>query len=501
MKFVHTLLVAAITFSAPPSHAFWGELFGGKDDEATKQEQSSPDKAKTKTPTALGDAASESGTAGVPLATVGMADFATLWVPGGYLAGGSSKMFIGGVKFSAPGGYDHVEGFLPASYGYLVAVRQPTSSLVGADTPKEPSGLLLTQEMLAKMTPAQQLEALKLQMQMMQAQRPTANLAKPSSVANRPHTVFYKVSKTGEVLGMAAEVMVDQAASVWVTPKAIYVSVTATGDTRLIDVVGITPTGERLDGPQSVISALPGLDNSWYSYRLRMSGNTPVKDWYVTDGEGNSRVLEKGHAPSMHYLRNNVISPKHAFIDMPPITASAQTGIAMYVEFNNGRGPLGGAASGTLRTLNLGKNEYASYVGKHDVYDELLAAANRPAIFGTSAKPMYVGQAFSSSYKEPGTNIYVVNALDSVKDVYPLYQLRSRGSNILRGVLNSAAVNGDFFLDKSRDMFVITTPKTTVGIYAKLEGKGQRGFDLINKTAVDTQSIQNFVSKYAFTAN
>lgn len=488
-------LLALSCLTANPAFALFDGLFGGAED---KQQTST---GKQEIPLALGDAAAKTGPFAT-LADVGMGKFKTLWIPARYTGANKAQLFINGRRFTVPGGYDNVVGFLPAPYGYFVAVHQP----VGAVIVPQAAGQVapaLTPEQLAKMTPEQQIAALQLQLQMMQiqAQNQPKVVATPANPSGQPYVVYYKVSPAGEVLGTVAEVQAGT--KTWVTPEAIFVAQPAgerrAGDGRVsvFNVVGYTPGGERVDGPRDALSATPGPDGEWYWYGMREYGSDT--EYRKIDKTGRVENLRRGETDIRY---DAIVNSQQAFVDLPPIADTIRTKRVMYVTWDSGRGGIKGPPSGTVYVspLDVGRHKEFAWLGWHREFDSLHSMAERAGLFGTSDKPLYVGQADRSAYKEPGVNLYVLNPTSPDKDYYALYNVMGRGMNVARSIFGNNN-GGSFTLDSRNDLFVFITPTTTVGIKARAGDDGIQGFDLINRKAIAAQEVRSLVVKHGLVAN
>lgn len=496
MKFTASLLTLLALVASSPALALFDGVFGGADE---KQEASG---AKQEIPLALGDAAAKSGPFAT-LADVGMGKFKTLWIPARYTGSDKSQLFINGRRFTAPGGYDNVVGFLPASYGYFVAVNQPVGAVIvphaaGTATPA------LTPEQLAKMTPEQQIAALQLQLKMMQLQaqnQPQVVVTTPSNASGKPYVVYYKVSPAGDVIGTVAEVQAS--AKAWVTPEAIFVAqpagVRSAGDGRVtvFNVVGYTPGGERVDGPRDALSATPGPDGEWYWFSMKEYGSDT--QYRKIDRTGRVEYLMRGETDIRY---DAIVNSQQAFVDLPPIADSVRAKRVMYVTWDSGRGGIKGPPDGRVfvAPLDIGTYKDRARIGSHRELDSLYSMAERAGLFGTSDKPLYAGQADRDAYKEPGVNLYVLNPASPDKDYYALYNVMGRGMNVARTLFGNNN-GGSFTLDSRNDLFVFITPATTVGIKARAGDDGIQGFDLLNRKGVAAQEVQSFVAKHGLVAN
>lgn len=481
-------LLAASLLSTTPAHAFLDGLFGGGDDgkKQTNEEQK-------ELPPALGDAAAKSGPFAT-LAEVGLEKFKTLWIPARYTGGNKSQLYINGRKFAAPGGHDNVVGFLPAPYGYFVAVNQPVGAVIVSSAVSLGS-MALTPEQMAKMTPEQQIAALQLQLQMMQLQaqtQPRIVVAAPANRSGQSFVVYYKVSPTGETIGAVAEVQAGTKA--WVTHEAIFVAQPAGDGSRTVfNVVGYTPNGERIDGPQAALSATPGPDGEWYWYSLKSSGATRYQR---VNKSGQVKILDEGDSLFAGIRFSEIHNSQQAFVDLPPIADTIRTNRVMYTYWDSGRGaiksPPGGGLYVSPIDLPYGKKVW---LGGHKEPDALESLAERAGLFGSPEKPMYAGQASSKAYKEPGLNLYVLNPNNPDQDYYALYNVMGRGMNVARSLFGNNN-GGSFTVDASNDLFVVITPKTTLGIKTRAGDTGIQGFDLINRKAVAASDIQSFVARH-----
>jgi hypothetical protein len=484
-------LLAITCLMANPAFAFLGNMFGGAAD--SKQAEKA---GKQEIQPALGDAAAKTGPFAT-LADVGMGNFKTLWIPAQYTGAGKAQFYINGRKFAAPGGHDHVVGFLPAPYGYFVAVNQPVGAVIIPQAAGQ-TAPALTPEQMAKLTPEQQIAALQLQLQMMQIQaqsQPQVVVTAPASASGKSYVVFYKVSPAGEVLGTVAEVQAGTKA--WVTPEAIFVAQTvgersASGRSLAVfNVVGYKPNGDRMEGPQGAVAATPGPNGDWYWYNLESRGKETF--YQKMDKAGNVKRLY-GADTDIRY--ETIVNSQQAFVDLPPIADSIRTNRIMYVYWDSGRGGIKGPPDGTLYVspLNIGLYKEREWVGTLRDYADLISMGERSALFGTPDSPRYAGQAVRSAYKEPGVNLYVLNPDNPDKDYYALYNVMGRGTNVMRSIFGNNT--GSFTLDSRNDLFVFVTPTTTVGVKARAGDDGIQGFDLINRKAIAPQEVQSFVAKH-----
>jgi hypothetical protein len=456
----------------------------------------------------LGDVADKSGPF-TTFAEVGMSGFKTLWIPGRYTGTRRPQLYIQGQKYAAPGGSDQVLGFLPAPYGYFVAVHQPAGPITVLAASNTPA-TALTPAQLAKMTPAQQISALQLQLQIMQLQsaQGTAQLvgAPAAGRTGQWHVVYYRVSRTGETLGVIADV--PAGAQTWVTPDAIFVaqpggkrSAGDAGSRSVFNVVGYTPSGARMEGPQDALYAAPGPAGEWYWYSL--NGDSSETLYKTINKAGKVRVLGRGWAGDrVDALR----SSQQAFVDLPPIADSVRTGHVLYTAWHNGRGGIQGLSSGSLYLVPLaashaGSNPKAlTLIGHHREHDALVSVAERAGLFGTPDRPLYAGQAARPAYKEPGVNLYTLNPVDPDQDYYALYNVMGTGAHVLRSLFGDNS-GGSFSMAALNDLFVVITPKTTIGINATPGGANVRAFDLINRKALTGDELYSFVVKYGFALN
>lgn len=496
-KSAATLLVLSC-LTANPAFALFDGLFGGADE---KQDASG---AKQEIPLALGDAAAKAGTFAT-LADVGMGKFKTLWIPARYTGANKSQFFINGRRFAAPGGYDNVVGFLPAPYGYFVAVNQPVGAVIVPQAAGKVAPALASEQM-AKMTPEQQIAALQLQLQMMQLQaqsQPQVVVTTPANASSKPYVVYYKVSPAGDVIGTVAEVQAG--AKAWVTPEAIFVAQPA-GERRagegyrtVFSVVGYTPEGSRVDGPQEALSATPGPNGTWYWYSLK--GNTATTVYKSVDARGQVKLLDSGDSLFAGIRFSEIYNSQQAFVDLPPIADTIRTNRVMYTFWDSGRGALKSPPSGSLyispMDLPPGKK---IWLGSHKDPDGLQSMAERAGLFGTPDNPLYAGQADRDAYKEPGVNLYVLNPSSPDKDYYALYNVMGRGMNVARSIFGNNN-GGSFTLDSRNDLFVFVTPTTTIGIKARAGDDGIQGFDLVNRKAIAAQEVQSLVAKHGLVTN
>lgn len=497
-KSIATLL-ALSCLTANPAFALFDGIFGGGNDE--KQEAGGE---KQEIPLALGDAAAKTGPF-ASLADVGMGKFKTLWIPARYTGANKSQFFINGRRFTAPGGYDHVVGFLPAPYGYLVAVHQP----VGAVIIPQAAGQVapaLTPEQLAKMTPEQQIAALQLQLQMMQLQaqsQPQVVVTAPANQSGQSYAVYYKVSPTGATLGTVAEVQAGTKA--WVTPEAIFVAQPAgerragSGSRTVFNVVGYAPDGARLDGPQEALSATPGPDGTWYWYSLK--GNTEVTLYRMVNRAGQVKILDDGDSLFAGIRFSEIYNSQQAFVDLPPIADTVRTNRVMFTFWDSGQGAIKSPPRGSLYVSPMDlPNRKKVWLGSHKDPAALESLAERTGLFGSPENPLYAGQADRDAYKEPGVNLYVLNPDNPDKDYYALYNVMGRGMNVTRSIFGNNN-GGSFTMDSRNDLFVFITPITTVGVKARAGDDGIQGFDLINRKAIAAQEVQSFVAKHGLAAN
>lgn len=491
------IVLAASSLVAGPASAFLGGLLGGGAENS--QAGQAPGQA---IPPALGDAAAKDGPF-VTLADVGMREPKTLWIPARYTGAGRAQLYVNGRKFVAPGGHDNVLGFLPAPYGYFVAVHQPVGATVVPQA-AGPAAPVLSAEQLAKMTPEQQIAALQLQLQIMQAQaqnQPQVAVVVPVATAGQPHVVYYRVSPAGGVLGVVADVQAG--AKAWVTPDAIFVAQPAgrraagDGQVTVFNVVGYTPAGERVDGPQDALSATPGPDGEWYWYG--MSGRSSRTEYRKIDRAGRVQALRSGETDNGY---DAIINSQQAFVNLPPIADSIRTKRVMYVSWDSGRGALRTLPRGVLYVapLDIGEFKDRAWLGGHREFDSLHSMAERAGLFGTPDRPLYAGQADGDSYKESGVNLYVLNAADPKKDYYALYNVMGRGMNIARSIFGDNN-GGSFTLDSRNDLFVFVTPTTTVGVKARAGKDGVQGFDMLNRRALGAQEVQSFALRHGLTAD
>lgn len=470
-------LLAVSCLTANPAFALFDGLFGGAED---KQQTSA---GKQEIPLALGDAAAKTGPFAT-LADVGLGKFKTLWIPARYTGANKSQLFINGRRFTAPGGHDNVVGFLPAPYGYFVAVRQPAGAVIVPQAAGQVAPAL-TPEQLDRMTPEQQIAALQLQLQMMQiqAQNLPKVVATPANPSGQPNVVYYKVSQTGDVLGTVAEVQAGTKA--WVTPEAIFVAQPAgerragNGYRTVFSVVGYAPDGARIDGPQEALSATPGPNGIWYWYSLK--GNTEATLYRSVDTTGQVKILDGGDSLFAGIRFAEIYNSQQAFVDLPPIADTIRTNRVMYTYWDSGRGAIKSPPSGSLYVspmdLPSGKKVW---LGSHKDPDALESLAERAGLFGSPESPLYAGQADRDAYKEPGVNLYVLNPASPDKDYYALYNVMGRGMNVARSIFGNNN-GGSFTLDSGNDLFVFITPIATVGIKARAGDDGVQGFDLVNR--------------------
>ena len=438
--------------------------------------------AETKAPepsTILGDAA-----VGTPqtLASVGMVPAKTIWVPGGYTQDGASKLYIGGKQFRTPEGFSNVKGFLPTEDGYLVAVFQPRVTQVRTDTVRGTPGLSLTQEMLARMTPEQQIAALQAQVKLMQSAPAAApSVTVESSTGTGPGVVFYKVSPAGDILRVVG--VVPGMSQVWVTRDAVYVSQEV--GQGIFDVVGYTHDGTRVSGPQNVVYAVPGPSGEWYWGRLRTERDMRARDEYVTSKTGTVTQLMVGNL-TRTLATTDYVQPEQIFIDLPPLSASVRTGTVMYYAFNGDAGALYVTTVADRKTIMVGR--------QRDI-DNLHSLASRSVLFGSPKAAMYAGQAYHRKFKESGANIYVMSADTPLQNHYALYNLMGGAVNFSRMIIGSNN-KGEFTMSQDVDLFGVITPATTVGINARHVAEGHRGFDLVNKRPVSPAELSGFIREY-----
>lgn len=496
MKYSTTLLFVLSTIVvAPPVTASFD--FGSS--EAASSSTESTAKAaqeKAEKPIAFGDekiAVADQ----VSLADVGLGNFKTFWIPGKYRTANSPLLYLNGQKFLTPDGYSNVPGFLPAPYGYMVAVRQPTSAslpVAAAESAVAMPKMMLTQEMLSRMTPEQQIAALNAQVQLMQAQG-AASVQKPSAAQNQEHVVLYKVSPEGKVLGVVAEVATSGAHSTWVTSAGIFIA-KGNIDARTFDVVGYSIDGKRIDGPLGTTYASPAPNGDWYFLRPIARSGIRVEDTLRLTKDGDVSTVREEGTSSAHFVFRKLVPTEQAFADMPPLADTFRTGYSMGTHYHNGRGGIQGEPEAMLLAVSLDrKNEVT--LGKSGSIGEVNQVASRGAWMGTPERPVYLGQATTAQLRDPGTNYYMLNAKD-IKDNAPVTTLRSRGSNFLRNMLNSANVNSDFTFWSNMEMYVITTPATTVGIRGKTVNGNAVGVDFGNKKILNSMQTKEFANRYGF---
>jgi hypothetical protein len=290
-------------------------------------------------------------------------------------------------------------------------------------------------------------------------------------------------------------------AKAWVTPEAIFVAQpTATQSSRTVfNVVGYAPNGDRFEGPQEAVSATPGPESEWYWYSLQ--GYNGMTVYRRMDKSGQVTTLDSGDSLFAGIRFYDIHNSQQAFVDLPPITDTIRTKRVMYTFWDSGRGAIKSPPSGTLYVSPLNVRKYKEYawLGWHKDSEALESMAERAGLFGTPENPLYVGQASSRAYKEPGVNLYVLNPANPDKEHYALYNVMGRGMNVARSIFGNNN-GGSFTLDAPNDLFVFITPKTTIGIKARAGDNGIQGFDLINRKAVMPADVQSFVARHGLAA-
>ena len=484
------LSLVGLISGIPGAHAgFFSDMFGSGDTAPATDAGNAPPPAAAPAPVvapvvvqAVGDAAVTSGAAQLSPADVGIPSAPkTVWVPWHYQQDRQSRLYINGNLYEAPGGYIDVLGFIPAEYGYLVAVYQPRGN---APTPLATAGggMLLTAESLAKMTPEQQIAALQAQMQIMQmgavAAAPVAAQAR-----NSPVVVLYKVSSAGQTLGMVAEVPTNDAKA-WITPDTIYV----TKHSKTVDIVGYTAAGVRVEGPQGVIDAViaPNGDWLWSKYTYdKYSDFPPNVDTMRTTPAG---VTTTEIGEGQYYMRNRVLRPaKQVFIDMPPVETTMTSGLALYSRTDMGNGPLKGPPLGTLFVRDLQNNTNTRLgAAPHTTSQDRMARA--AILFGTPAKAFYVGQAQSSITPKKAYDVIALNPSEPVTGSYRVFNVKSEVG------LFGHPSGSSFYEDYSTDVFGVTTSKTTVVVDARKWDA--RTLDLGTREPVNRDAMAAFITKY-----
>jgi len=202
---------------------------------------------------------------------IGIAKADTVFVPPSYTKSQKGQLFIHGVLYVSPNGYDDVEGFIKKDSIGLVAVVEPES------------------------------------LQTIQQQSILA---------------YYKVSLiNGKTLNKMGVLPIDYAVGV-TTNNAIF-GITRTG--RGLSFNGFTINGKRASGPQNVIDATPLADNGWlllreYNPAFHMIDSKGWKNIgnnageritaaqssvYYQSKDGNNRLL--GNSPITHFIHTQRI--------------------------------------------------------------------------------------------------------------------------------------------------------------------------------------------------
>ena len=474
-------VLCMLSLATVPAYAFF--------DSGSDSVQPTSAQKKSNAPVTLGDAAALAGPFST-LASVGLDGFKTLWIPAKYTKGTNDQLYINGRKYAAPGGNDNVIAFLPASYGYLVAVHQPLGGITVSRAKSAVAPALLTPENLAKMTPTQQVAALQAQVALMQMQKNSPPPAALATSTAGPHVVFYQVSHTGETLGSIAEIPAK--AKAWVTNEAIFVAQPIGSESY--NFVGYSPGGGRVDGPQGATSATPGPNGDWYWFGKQQRYGKLVDDYNRTDRNGQTTLIREGDSTFAGINFLDIHNTEQAFADLPPLTDTVRTGRVLYSMWESGQGAMRGPSSGIMYVSNLNLAD-SFYVGRDRNHSGMFAIAQRAGLFGNVSRPLYAGQALRKKFKEPGVNLYVMNAAKPDADYYPLYNVMGRGMNIFRSVTGSSN-SGNISFDTHNDLLVVITPKTTVGIKVRVNGNEVTAFDLMNKTAVAAAEVRSFVAKY-----
>jgi hypothetical protein len=485
------------------------------------------------------------------LAEAGLQNPETLWVSAQY-TGSSNALYIKGNRYSAPGGFNDVRGFIKTDTGYLVAVYQnqitvvqtPVASAVPATA--APGGLstqqtqLLQQQMkkiqaMPGLSADQRMQMVNLLMQSAVASADAAPSARPvqavpqvaAAVQAGAGIVFYSVDHKGETLGTMGSLATVSDCWVLVTPTSIYVSQPAgqEGGLRLSNYVGIDATGKQLTGPQNVVFASPAPDGGWYTVQLGQLQNPQML--YATYQRIFAHIDPQGVRTPEFTDQVQYGTPDYfghtmpVFVNMPPVVDSYRTGHVVRIGHNgpNGLQTTGFTWQGAI--FNLAKappiichgligrecdpqwGDYSFALGTTaDIPGgltlmEAIRAAQGLILFGTVADPQVAAQLTNGAGLANALNYGTVNV--ATKGSTAVFSIMGAGLNTFRSLLGANTNSTD--LSEKNDAYAILTPTGLLiaNANAQNQDKPQMGFDLTTQKTLAAGDVSGFLTQFGIT--
>lgn len=389
------------------------------------------------------------------LATAGLTDFTTLWVPARYRDDQHNALFIAGKLFTAPGGFTDVAGFLPMDTGYLVAVYQTAQPIDVSMVP-----------------------------------------AKTGSVA-----VFYMVARDGAVLNTLGTVL--DAGHVVVGNTGIFVS-QRTGE-DLHSYSGYDIHGSIVSGPQAVRFASPAPDGGWFVQKVVNSMPNHLETVMLHQtANGTSKVLSKSAIHKRSY--NRFLNTTAIFVDRPPLADSVRTGFvarvykehsAMSNDFADWRGYLADMNS----TMNNYLGKWNVKIGSNHNTERgtAMALTARMVLFGTTDAAMGASQLAPKGFGPANYGVVDLNADKPHTSEREVFQLASAGMNTFRSLFGNNTSN--LTANSHNDAYGVITPTGNILILAHkmARDKPWQAINLTTGNTLPSDEVEGFLYQYGIT--
>jgi len=485
------------------------------------------------------------------LAEAGLQNPETLWIPSLY-TGNTNALYIKGNRYTAPGGFNDVSGFIKTAGGYLVAVYQNQITVVQtpvapvAPAAAAPGGLstqqtqLLQQQMqkiqaMPGLSADQRMQMVNLLMQSAVASAAAAPSAAPAQAVPQvvagvqagAGVMFYSVDTNGKTMGTMGSLPAWSDNTVLVTPSAIYVTQVAGKENgqALLNFEGIDATGKQLTGPQNVLFASPAPDGGWYTVQMGQMQNPQILyssyqrifAHVSTDGVRTQEFTDWVEYAAPDMLGHN----RSIFVNMPPLVDSYRTGHVVRIAHN---GPSGLQTSGFTwhgAVFDLAKappiichgligrecdpqwGDYSFALGNTaDIPGGLtplgaIRVATGLTLFGTVADPQVAAQLTNGAGLAKALDYGFVDLTTGGSTA--LFTIMGAGMNTFRSIFGANTNTAD--VSEKNDAYTILTPTglLVTNANAQNQNQPQMGFDLTTQKTLAAGDVSGFLTQFGIT--